>query len=63
MNKRGVELPVNTIVIVLISLLVLVLVVIFIQIALGKTIFPELLEKLKSAFGLLNQSKQALPSP
>jgi hypothetical protein len=63
MNKAGAELSINTIVILILSLITLVVILIFFQIATGKTIFPELIEKLKFAFGFANQSRQALPTP
>jgi len=63
MDKRGQELPIKTIIVLILALLVLVTVVIFFQSASGKLLFTDILERLKLAFGFANQAKQALPNP
>jgi len=60
MDKKGAELPINTLVIIIIALIILVIAIIFIQMATGKYIFPDIIEKIKNALGFFNQSKQAI---
>jgi len=63
MNKKGAELPINTIIVLILALIVLVIIIIAIQSATGTKIFPAIIDSIKSAFGFFNQSKQALPMP
>lgn len=52
MNKRGVELSINTIIVVILAVLVLVITIMIFTSA-GKTFFADIMSKLKLAFGLL----------
>ena len=63
MNKKGVELPINTIIVLILALIFMVVVILIIQSTTSVKIFPAIIDSLKSAFGFLNQSKQGLPLP
>ncbi len=60
MEKRGVELSINTIILVILAVLVLVITIMIFTSA-GKTFFADIMEKLKLALGLLD-STQITPS-
>lgn len=56
MEKKAVGLPVNTLIILIIAVLVLIITVIFFSTATGREIFPNLMEKIKTALGLFKES-------
>lgn len=60
MKKRGVELSINTIILVILAALVLVITIMIFTSA-GKTFFADIMAKLKLALGLLD-STQITPS-
>lgn len=56
MNKKGVELSINTIVIIIIAIIALIVILLIFSGAM-KGVFSELMAKIKNAFGLWNASK------
>lgn len=61
MKTKAEGLPVNTLIIIIIALLVLVVTIIFFSAITGKEIFPSVMEKVRMALGLWNQSSSGLP--
>ncbi len=60
MRKHGVELSINTVIILILAILTLVVIILIFSSA-EKTFFTEIGNKLKSVFGLLNTSTESIP--
>jgi len=60
MRKQGVELSINTVIILILAILTLVVVILIFSSS-EKTFFAEIGNKLKSVFGLLNASTKSIP--
>ncbi|MBS3073312.1 hypothetical protein J4465_00760 [Candidatus Pacearchaeota archaeon] len=61
MKKKGVELSINTIIIVILAILALVVLMLIFTSA-GKTFFSDIMMKLKSSLGLLNSTGITKPT-
>lgn len=60
MNKKGVELSINTVIILILAILTLVVVILIFSSS-EKTFFTEIGTRLKSVFTLFDASKESLP--
>ena len=56
MKKQAAALPIDVLIILIIAVIVLVMVALFYTAVTGQQIFPSIMDKIKMALGMLNES-------